>query len=151
MKANQELLELTAGRRLETDWENNKFKVDNIDLESYASDKIVFNHTFYFDSCISCLSCQLDEEIFVYPKNTQMKFTLVPKKPSEISPKYKYDFEFADAEKFAITWTNKKIDFINDMAKYWGGGIADIEAENVNAPRYSTALTDIARCENLTI
>lgn len=36
---------------------------------------------------------------------------------------YEYDFEFENAEVFAMTWARKKMEFINYIARNWGGQV----------------------------
>lgn len=49
----------------------------------------------------------------------------------------------------ATIWTNAKIDFINYLAEKWGGKIKDRKDEKCRAPRQSSALEDIARCNKI--
>ena len=37
-------------------------------------------------------------------------------------PAYEYQYEFDNKEIYAMTWTRKKIDFINYLARDWGSG-----------------------------
>ena len=36
---------------------------------------------------------------------------------------YSYDYQFDNKEIYAMTWTRKKIEFLNHLAKNWGGEI----------------------------
>ena len=59
---------------------------------------------------------------------------------------YDYEYEFADAEVYAATWTRKKIEFLNFVAIEWGGIIKEFAEGKCQAPLESADLEVIALC-----
>lgn len=48
-----------------------------------------------------------------------------------------------------MVWTRKKIEFINHIAKNWGGIVQEKESRKCYAPGDSEDLIDLARCQSL--
>lgn len=50
-----------------------------------------------------------------------------------------------------MTWIRTKIQFINDLAKEWGGIIEDASIDQCYAPNDSSDVEVISLCQNMTV
>lgn len=74
---------------------------------------------------------QIDSKNPVYYKY------LSPTEPTStllMKPAYQYDYQFDDKEIYAMTWTRKKIEFLNYLARDWGNRITKEADKQCNAP-----------------
>lgn len=87
----------------------------------YRMKNTVFNITNKYGSCQ-----QLPLKEYQEKKNFTYFRYFAPKEPvADLVYRnvYQYDFQFKSAEVYAMIWQKKKIEFINQLARQWGGAI----------------------------
>ena len=110
------------------------------------------NLTSKYGICMRCIWCNLNSnERYTNNENTFIKVDAPPADQLFENPKYAYDFQFSMSEMYATIWLNKRIQFLNDIAKKWqDDAIQKFANEACTPPGDSSDLQDIARCKKLT-
>ena len=120
-------------------------------MEDFISNGMMANMTHKYDQCMKCFWCQINiNEEYTNKTNTYLKVKAPDSSTLKSSAKYPYAFEFAMSEKYAVIWQQKRIEFLNDIAKNWTDpDINKFEAQGCVPPGDSTDLRDVSRCQQI--